>query len=356
VLWNAVEAAEKRKDAQIAREFHVSLPREFDLQEQIEVVRKYVKENFVDKGMCADIAIHDTGEGNPHAHVMLTTRNVSRSGFGNKNRDWNKVSVLEEWREQWEVICNERLQEKGLDERIDHRTLKAQGIDREPTIPEGRNPEKIKYNQEVRRRNRERAKKAVAERLDKLIKEYGKLDDKIAAAKTEKAEKNQETQYFSARIERIEKYVENIALQDKKLDDLRTKRRGMWSKKEIDKLIERQEQSCKSARNHFKHKFHIAPEQAPAELERLGAELEAWQKRTIPDIKPLIDFHKEIEQEYKRVHLAVELRHDKQEVFAHMERLKRAESIEKCLERTRIERKLNSNIKERETKTMTRER
>jgi len=133
-LWNAVEKAEKRKDAQTAREIDIALPVELDRSEQITLVREYVKDNFVDVGMCADFAIHDKGDGNPHAHIMLTTREVSAAGFGGKNRDWNKTEYLEQWRKNWADCCNERLQSKELDERIDHRALKAQGIDREPTI------------------------------------------------------------------------------------------------------------------------------------------------------------------------------------------------------------------------------
>jgi ATP-dependent exoDNAse (exonuclease V) alpha subunit len=84
--------------------------------------------------MVADFALHDTGEGNPHAHIMLTTREVGADGFGKKNRDWNSKSLLISWRKNWANICNEKFREKGLRARIDERTLEAQGIDREPTI------------------------------------------------------------------------------------------------------------------------------------------------------------------------------------------------------------------------------
>jgi ATP-dependent exoDNAse (exonuclease V) alpha subunit len=94
ILWNAVEKSEKRIDSQTAREFDIALPVEFDREEQIEIMREYVQENFVDRGMCADLAIHDKGDGNPHAHVMLTTRHVTQDGFGGKNRDWNNKELL----------------------------------------------------------------------------------------------------------------------------------------------------------------------------------------------------------------------------------------------------------------------
>ena len=134
-LWNAVEKAEKRKDAQTARDIDIALPVELGRQEQTALVREYVKDNFVDKGMCADIAIHDKGDGNPHAHILLTTREVTEKGFGKKNREWNSTPQLKEWRESWADTCNERL--RVLDKRIDHRTLEAQGINREPTIHVG---------------------------------------------------------------------------------------------------------------------------------------------------------------------------------------------------------------------------
>ena len=89
-LWNAVETALKRKYAQLTREFNIALTSEFDRAEQIEIMRKYVKENFVDNGMCVDFVIHDKNDGNPHAHIMLTKNNVSSRGIGNKNYDWDK--------------------------------------------------------------------------------------------------------------------------------------------------------------------------------------------------------------------------------------------------------------------------
>ena len=132
ILWNSVEISEKRKDAQMARDIDVALPKELSRKEQIEIMREFIQKNFIDKGMIADFAIHDKGDGNPHAHIMLTMRNVDENGFGKKNRDWNKVELFKEWRENWAKTCNEKLQIKRLDERIDHRTLEAQGIDREP--------------------------------------------------------------------------------------------------------------------------------------------------------------------------------------------------------------------------------
>ncbi|MDR0797557.1 MAG: MobA/MobL family protein [Nitrososphaerota archaeon] len=166
-LWNAVELSEKRKDAQLARELIVALPREFNLEEQIKVMRQYIRENFVEKGMIADLAIHHN-EGNPHAHIMLTTRNVTPDGFGLKNTEWNKKEKLLTWRKAWTNTINNALEGKGLDERIDHRTLKAQGLDQEPTKHLGYQATSLErqgirtklgdYNREITQRNQIRAK------------------------------------------------------------------------------------------------------------------------------------------------------------------------------------------------------
>lgn len=168
-LWNAVEASETRKNSQLAREIIAALPREFSLHEQIEVMRKYVHENFVEKGMVADFSLHDTSENNPHAHIMLTTRHVTLDGFGGKNRDWNKKEFLLSYREAWTHIINSTFEHKGMDERIDHRSYKEQGIDRLPYIHLGHEAAALEkkgihtkrgdYNREIKRRNEERAQK-----------------------------------------------------------------------------------------------------------------------------------------------------------------------------------------------------
>jgi Ti-type conjugative transfer relaxase TraA len=135
-LWNAVEAAELRKDAQLAREIGFAIPRELDQAEGIRLAREYVQAEFVDKGMIADLNVHwDVGAdglAKPHAHVMLTTRSVDEDGFGPKVRDWNATALLERWRERWGDHVNTRLAELDIDARVDHRSLEAQGIDLEP--------------------------------------------------------------------------------------------------------------------------------------------------------------------------------------------------------------------------------
>lgn len=132
-LWNAVEAAETRKNSQVAREIRVALPAELDHGQRVELVREFCQREFVARGMVADIALHAPGrEGddrNHHAHILLTTREIGPDGFTAKNRDWNAVEMLEGWREAWARDSNRALERCGLDERIDHRTLEAQQIE-----------------------------------------------------------------------------------------------------------------------------------------------------------------------------------------------------------------------------------
>lgn len=129
-LWNAVEAVEKRKDAQLAREIEVALPRELDRGARLELLRGFVERAFVDRGMIADIAVHEgkarDGHGQPHAHIMLTMRELTGEGFGKKARDWNAPDLLLGWREAWARDANAALERAGRSERIDHRSLPVQ--------------------------------------------------------------------------------------------------------------------------------------------------------------------------------------------------------------------------------------
>ncbi|BCI72962.1 hypothetical protein SPKIRA_37920 (plasmid) [Sphingomonas paucimobilis] len=135
-LWNEVEAGEKRKDAQLAREVEFSIPREMSEKQGIALARDFVKEQFVKRGMVADLNVHwdkaKDGSPKPHAHVMLSMRDVGPEGFGQKNRDWNGTELLKEWREAWSAHVNERMAELGLEGRIDHRSYADQGIALEP--------------------------------------------------------------------------------------------------------------------------------------------------------------------------------------------------------------------------------
>ncbi|MGI9360663.1 MAG: Ti-type conjugative transfer relaxase TraA [Parasphingorhabdus sp.] len=135
-LWNAVEEDEIRKDAQLARDIEFAIPREMKSQDGIQLARDFVEREFVSRGMIADLNVHwdkaEDGSPKPHAHVMLSMREVGPGGFGQKERDWNSTDLLKEWRGAWADHVNVRMAELGLEARVDHRTLEAQGIPLEP--------------------------------------------------------------------------------------------------------------------------------------------------------------------------------------------------------------------------------
>jgi Ti-type conjugative transfer relaxase TraA len=135
-LWNEVEAGEKRRDAQLAREVEFSIPREMRERQGVQLARDFVEDQFVKRGMVADLNVHwdhaKDGSPKPHAHVMLSMREVGPDGFGKKNRDWNSNEHLKGWREAWAAHVNERMAELGLEGRIDHRSYADQGIALEP--------------------------------------------------------------------------------------------------------------------------------------------------------------------------------------------------------------------------------
>jgi MobA/MobL family len=138
-LWNLVEAGEKRYDAQLAREIVIAIPRELDRDDQIALVREYVQSSYVDRGMIADINLHHLDSDNPHAHVMLTMRELHIDdrgivSFGNKDRTWNDKKLLQKQKLEWDGLANQYLERAGIDVRIDSRSYEEQGIDRIPQI------------------------------------------------------------------------------------------------------------------------------------------------------------------------------------------------------------------------------
>lgn len=120
VLWNEVEK-QKRKDSQLSRYFICALPRSLSLQENKKLLEEYIQKNFINKGMCADYAIHNDAENNnPHAHVMLTMQNVNETGFLNKNREWNKKENIDIWRRSWSVSINKYLRQNKKSDYVTH--------------------------------------------------------------------------------------------------------------------------------------------------------------------------------------------------------------------------------------------
>ena len=140
-LWNAAEQAETRKNSTVAREFEIALPDELSPAERQRLARDLAREIVNRHGCVADVAIHSPGkEGdnrNHHAHILLSTRRLGPEGFTEKTRELDDQKtgpqIVTQWRERFASLQNERLRDAGIDARVDHRRLDAQGIDREPT-------------------------------------------------------------------------------------------------------------------------------------------------------------------------------------------------------------------------------
>jgi len=198
-LWNAVEAVERRKDAQLCREVLLSLPHELTDDQREALVRQFVRDQFVSKGMVADVNIHTHSpsgdERNDHAHILLTTRTLTASSFGPKERSWNSRDFVHDTREAWAHAQNRTFEVLGLDLRVDHRSLADQGIEREPEPKLGQHateairngePEKadrvVQQHETVMERNAER---------ERLRSERDVIDLALARLEKAKGERDQ---------------------------------------------------------------------------------------------------------------------------------------------------------------------
>ena len=161
-LWNAVEAVENQWNSQLARRIVLAFPVEVPKEQYLSMIKEFCQEQFVSKGMIADFAIHDKGDGNPHAHILLTLRAMDAHGkwlpkarkvydldengeriqlpSGNwrchkeNTVDWNDQKYAEVWRHGWETITNRYLEAAGRPERVDLRSFERQGIQQIPTV------------------------------------------------------------------------------------------------------------------------------------------------------------------------------------------------------------------------------
>ena len=201
-LWNAAEAIEKQWNSQLARRIVLAIPREIPPEQHADLIRDYCREFFVSKGMIADFAIHDKGNGNPHAHILLTMRAMDETGKwlpksrkvydldenGERIRlpsgnwkshkedtvDWNDQKYCEIWRHEWEVIQNRYLEANNRPERVDLRSYERQGLDIIPTVHEGaavRQMEKRGIQTNIGNLNREiKAANSLMKSIRQLIK------------------------------------------------------------------------------------------------------------------------------------------------------------------------------------------
>ncbi len=200
ILWNSVEGIEKSRNARLARVIIAALPKELDAKIHIAMIRWYVQAYFVQRGMCADVSIHDKGDGNPHAHILLTTRPLDcagrwmekqhrnylldkngerifdpikgryKLGRSIKTYDWDDSGRVQEWRVGWAEACNFQFRQHGIDKEVSCLSYAKQGVGREPTkhlgakvkamesrgIPTNRGNDNRKIIAERQRQNRQR--------------------------------------------------------------------------------------------------------------------------------------------------------------------------------------------------------
>lgn len=188
-LWNAAEQAETRKNSTVAREVEVALPAELSPAERLRLALDFARELVARHGCAADVCIHapsrDGDDRNYHAHILLTTRRLGPEGFGEKTRELDDrktgPQIVTQWRERFATLQNERLHEAGIEARVDHRSLKAQGIDREPTRHLG--PAAIGYERRTGEPSNRRLdiEAEATERLARA-KEAGELERQAAAS------------------------------------------------------------------------------------------------------------------------------------------------------------------------------
>lgn len=210
-LWNSVENTEKNKRAQLAYNFNIALQNELSLDDNLDLARAFVMENFVSRGMICDLALHapepkDGGIANPHFHVLVPMRPLKEDGSwdakqhreyrldenGERIRkangeydftsvpttDWGCPETLREWRHNWAVMVNKAFEEKGIDEHVDERSYEAQGINLLPTIHEGPAVRAMeKKGKRTRKGDYNRWIKAAAEMLRKLREELESLKE-----------------------------------------------------------------------------------------------------------------------------------------------------------------------------------
>ncbi|MGH8298139.1 MAG: MobQ family relaxase [Steroidobacteraceae bacterium] len=178
-LWNTAEKAEQQSNSRVAREYQVALPLELSAEQRVALARTFSREIADRYNVAVDLAIHaPRPEGDPrnfHAHLLATTREVTPEGLGPKTGldmdvRWRNELGLPPFRQEfrmlrarWAELTNEALREANFEARVDHRSLKEQGIDREPrprlpwaAVVAERRGERSEIAERIRERHRER--------------------------------------------------------------------------------------------------------------------------------------------------------------------------------------------------------
>lgn len=138
-LWSKNELVNKRRDARVAKEIMVALPRELTKNQQLNLVQKFVTNNLTPLGVIADVNAHELepsneADWNPHVHILITTNHIVDGEFSSKITELNKKEFVTNLRKAWAEETNLALQTAGEKVRVDHRSNEARGIDRTPQI------------------------------------------------------------------------------------------------------------------------------------------------------------------------------------------------------------------------------
>jgi len=391
-LWNSAEQSERNHNARTGREVVVALPNELNMEQQITIVRDYVQRNFVDKGMCADFSIHSghihdrknevypflnlaVRKNNPHAHIQLTVRPLNHDGtWGAKSKkeyvldrngnriklpsgnwksrkvdstDWDRTDTLMKWREDWSMTVNKEFERLGIGERIDHRTLKAQGINREPTKHMGHKAWNLEkqgvrtnigiINRQIMVRNREHEarekladvqKQQTIQLMNKLNKDYTALKSQISDFHNAIHQREREIAKVESHIKSLQQRTEDISKQHDNLQQAHSVRDSMGrfkDKREINAQIKRLEDTYRRSWDYYQRTFRITPNGGHQEIERLQYQCqkayeETYVLRRTTDTRPYTKRLREFEMEYKRQRLLAEIRPDGREILQSLNR------------------------------------
>ena len=386
-LWNSVEMAKKQHNEQTSRMVVVALPNELTPEQNINMVRDYIQRNFVGGGMCAHFSLHSghihehkdptypfqdlaIRKDNPHVHIQLTMRPLNSDGtWANKARkeyildkngnriklprgewksrnipltDWEKPETLLKWRENWAVTVNKELERHGFDERISHKSLKDQGIDREPTIhmghtawnleKKGIKTEQGEINREIMTRNKAKEMmepEAKAEQIHKLREDYIAVDTEVSKIKQLISDIERKKITTRNNAEEIEERAGQIQSTMKRIEELRNQRQRTalgGNIKKIDEQIQSLVRSHEQAGRYFLQKYQITPEEALTEIKRLEIEtksMERTKERLQAKLPTLLTEREAFKQEYLKQKLLIDIRHDRQRIYDRMEKLDR---------------------------------
>lgn len=140
-LVQAIEGTEKRCDARLALDIEMSLPVELKPDENLILIKKFVKQKFVDRGLIVDLCIHKLTQGNPHCHLLVAPREIGLDGEFARKKDRSRENKhwIIELRHAWAEAVNEALNQAGHQQRVSHRSHEDRQIELLPTIHVGPN-------------------------------------------------------------------------------------------------------------------------------------------------------------------------------------------------------------------------